>query len=547
MSLSKKHNNLEEKKRVLYEPKIKTKSTKEGTSSIHRSQQQIIEEYKLMVNSKTAVVSNHEPESKLEKIPFDILKNIISFIPSRNRNNLVLVSTTLRKIVRNTATNIKNISFSYQDLVMFLGNNLDLNVTALTVNLTNYNSPDNINELKPYLSKINNLEISCDKDSKDLSALSLCNKLNKLCITKGHFLEHIKQCEDLDHLTMNLISSPRIVMNFTNLKTLDVRMSTGDSLDITNCIQLDELNIESTKLKTINPPQNIKNIKVLNNTELDASFLGNCRLLESLDINTVLFDLEHLEKLNYLYYLRINTETIEGDFRRLNNITNLHLILKGSLEDYKELPELPPNLTHFKLWMRGYANISDISTLSGCPKLKVLEISCGNGTSIYLRDLSGCNLLEALNINCKILHNDRCLQKFPLVSLSLTCENDSFESKFADYPLLEYLHLSSRITDLEPIKNCTQLRDLFVSGSFKTSQITSCTNLVTLGILTNKKTSYKLLLELKNLTNLYTDVDKIGNSLRDKLEKRDIKMGGYIVSSTAYRLEEPIRNRNTHE
>lgn len=497
-------------------------------------------DYDLLVNSKTALVRDYKPKSKLEKMPPDLLQKIISFISNKDRGSVVLVSSTMRKAVRATPSDLRYISLVYTDLVMFLTNNLDLNVSGLTVHLTPENSPNNLTQLRRVLAGLNYLTIYCFKE-KDLSALLLCTKLYRLCVTKSSFVKYIGQCMELRSLTIQDVEDSDIVMNFPELENLHIGASSISSLDISSCSELNRLHVNNSTLKTINPPSNISNIKLSNNKDLDMSFLAECPALNKLDIYDSSFDVCYLTKLHQLDYMRINVKNILGDFEKLSSLTELHIVSRNSFKGSDSIPPLPPNLKSFKLQIYTESSLLNIKALSKCPNLGVLEISSTNTTAIDLEDISVCNMLERIKISCKFLHNDKYLEKFPLVTLSLRCFNDTFETKFSNCPSLKYFHLSSRITSLDLIKNCSQFKDLFVCGNFRSiKEITTCSNVVKLGIGTDKKINYEPLLGLKNLTDLYTITDLISKPVKNEIEKRDIRISGYSVFGPADNLKKPI-------
>ena len=461
--------------------------------------------YPEITKAKTAQVQEYESKSKLEKIPTEILKKISSFLANPDKGAVTLTSPRLRKVVRATPLNLTDIAFNYKNLVRFLRNNPDLNVTGFIIDLTEENTPDNIDELRPFLTKATDLIIYCDDDT-DLSALKVCTKLSSLIVTRGHALEYITQCTELKYLEIRMASYKRAVLNFPKLNGLYLSDCTFTNLDVSLCPKLSILSFDELLLDSINVAGNIKMVDFDNVTGLDMSFLSECKKLNYLNIKTHVFDVDLLKGLNHLTILKLSIRTLRGDLNKLTNLARLDIVLYDHTLNIKELP---PNLIFLRLFLaKSQEPQFNIQGVSRCSQLRTLMLST-NG-SINLKELSGCSLLTHLYIDCKYIYDDEYLERFPLLStLQLICQNDSFETKFSKCSMLEYFYLWSKITNLNLLKDCRQLKYLVVIAPVKNLEpLVSCYNLVNLCIESMEKIDYRPLLQLRNLSTIYVGNDK---------------------------------------
>ena len=463
--------------------------------------------YPEITKAKTAQVQEYESKSKLEKIPTEILKKISSFLANPDKGAVTLTSPRLRKVVRATPLNLTDIAFNYKNLVRFLRNNPDLNVTAFMIDLTEEDTPDNIDELRPFLTKATDLIIYCgDDNNTDLSALKVCTKLRSLIVTRGHVLEYITQCTELEYLEMSMCYYKNVVLDFPELKSLYLSDCNFTNLDVSLCPKLSILSFDELLLDSINVAGNIKMVDFDNVTGLDMSFLSECKKLNYLNIKTDVFDVDLLKGLNRLTILKLGIKTLRGDLNKLTNLTNLVISFYDRTLSIKELP---PNLIFLRLYVpKSQEPQFNIQGVSRCSQLRTFMLST-NG-SINLKELSGCSLLTHLYIDCKYIYDDEYLERFPLLSaLQLICQNDSFETKFSKCSMLEYFYFQSKITDLNLIKDCRQLKYLTVIAPVKNLEpLVSCYNLVNLNIQSMEKIDYRPLLQLRNLSTIYVGNDK---------------------------------------
>lgn len=352
----------------------------------------------------------------------------------------------------------------------------------------------------------------------DINNISKLENLKKLDI-RNSSLDDISFIEDLKKLTVLRINVSTKVNDFSvlekleNLFTLEINGNIGKSSDMSSLAKLDKV---STLYLTLTQDRNIDFIKEmsglsllsldcsvdlyndifvsLENTKVKIETHGNLSEEDLTKTNTTIED----GIINWSQYDIATTEVITINItQKYNNITELQSEL-DKLGSYTKLKSLSitttdhnspisidnfnflKNLSNLESLTIDYLNANDISAIGELTNLKKLSLTNGNMSNTKFSSLSKLNKIEELN---------------------LSMQNVTDISFLTSYNSLKILYLNgNKFTSIEPLKNLTNLTDLYLG----------CNSNIT---------DFKTLSTLVNLKTLMITPDSIDISIFAKLTK----------------------------
>ncbi len=257
-----------------------------------------------------------------------------------------------------------------------------------------------------------------------------------------------------------------------------------DKKVIDNFPNLQELDCESNKIKSLESLSNCVNLRVL--------YCGHNQLV-------TLDPLSNCVNLRILYCDRNQISSIEP----LSNCVNLQkLYCCGS-----QITSLEPlsNCVNLQILHCGCNQITTLESLSNCINLQTLY--CGYNQITTLESLSNCINLRELYCKCNQIKSLESLSNCVKLR-KLDCGSNQIKSL---EPLSNCLNLQTlyctdnQIVSLEPLSNCINLWELFCSNSQITSldPLSNCVNLQKLFCHNNQITSLEPLIYLRRLNIIY--------------------------------------------
>ena len=419
--------------------------------------------------NRMANVAVKEPESKAEKIPASILSKIASFLSNSDRPTMSLISSTMRKAVRDTPVDLSEINFSYTNLIKFLESNPGLKITGLKVTP----SSEDLSKLRPYLHNLTKLiVINAYISSMDYSVLSECKKLTHLeANQKGKVLPYLINCEELEYLVIEGSEEKDLIVENKKLRYLKMYGSPEGELNLTKCKKLRSLEIYKVKLKSIKLQANnsLTNLLIVNVEDMDFSFLAMCKSLKILEISTnAEFDLDILSELKELEKLTLINLEIMGNLNKMAKLKELSLnVSKLGYGTYSELSELPASLESLKIVLpndHAYGTNFSLKPLLECPNLRELFIKVQK-CDVNLKHLKNCVNLNNLHLIVNSIQKTKSLEKLTsLTNLNLFIVGTiNIDAKLYKCPLLKTIRLiSPEINSIDFLENCINLTELFI-------------------------------------------------------------------------------------
>lgn len=225
----------------------------------------------------------------------------------------------------------------------------------------NIESYTNLNELKAYTNKIDNIE-----------AISKCTNITKLNLLQNNITD-ITALKDLIYLTeLNLIDNYiDEIDTLENLKELK-NLYLGNN----------HKKIEDKDLVHISKLPVLKNLELSNNYLKDVSALNSIKSLETLDLNTNnIEDINSIKDIKRLGYLDLSKNKIV-DLTGINRLTQL-TTLKLNGNRIKDVTNLS-NLTSLTTVDLSYNKIEDISTIETLSSMYNLDDIKLNDQSITI-------------------------------------------------------------------------------------------------------------------------------------------------------------------
>ena len=289
-------------------------------------------------------------------------------------------------------------------------------------------------------------------------------------------------------------------------------------LDVRECPNLLDINIPNCNFKKIRISK-INRLKNLTIGNSDTSFLRKCKYLIALTISNIDFlDLDSLSKLTSLKRLALSfIKMITGSLSSLTKLLylKLHNISKMGDAEFSEIPDLPPNLTHFVLSVgagTNYSSYSDnfsLKPLSSCNNLELLVVKLYK-QDLNLKDIDKLSLIKHIRIFSNFVENLETVENFLLLStLHINTRPDSYDMVNLSRCLsLKNLSITSReLEDISFLENCNNLTNLniWINSRVDLSPISTCINLVNIDLLVSTVNDVSPLLKLKRLEKLYTN------------------------------------------
>lgn len=510
--------------------------------------------------NRMANVAVHNPESKAEKIPASILSKIASFLSNSDRPTMSLISSTMRKAVRDTPVDLSEINFSYTNLIKFLKSNPGLKITGLKI----IPSSEDLSELRPYLHNLTKLiVINADKvSSMDYSVLSECKKLTHCEIKQeGKILPYLINCEELEYLEIEGSEEDDLTVENKKLRYLKMYGSPEGELNLTKCKKLRSLMMYDANLESIKLPINnsLRDLLIVNVDDVDFSFLAMCKSLKILEISSrgSTFDLDILSGLNELEILNLNHLKINGNLNKMARLKKLTLkVSKLGSSTYSELPNLPASLKSLEIipWSDdNYETNFSLEPLLECPNLRNLFIKLQK-CNINLKHLKNCVNLNNLHLIVNDIQKTKSLEKLTsLTNLNLFIGGTiNIDAKLYKCPLLKTVRLiSPEINSINFLENCINLTELFIHSESMSplDVLRTCINLEKITIKGYNIADISPLFSLNRLTVVAISRPRILERQRKELKRmgfrREINADGLPLAS--YRRVETTTNMDMAE
>lgn len=515
-------------------------STKQTVKSSPKSSDSSPSEIKRPVTVKTPKYPS-EKKTSIEKIPTVLLSKITEFLTYDDRKSIALVNKAFRKVNRETLLDLSSIPLEYTKIVNFLQNNLDIKVVGLDVKVTN--KIRDLSGLKPFVKNLKffNIEKS-DFYSKavtyDFSFLMECKKLETCSINvDGKILPYLVNSHGLKRLYFSGSEEDEdeFKFDFPKLEFLFVKRASKTTLNLKKCPSLLSLNIIDSNFTAVKLLSNnkITDLYLSITGNLDLSFLSKCNKVNLLMTDGGDIDLGLFYNMNLLRSLGIrDPNSIKGDFSRFKSVIYLELfyiINDANAVKLLELPQMPPNLEHFKFYILNHLqpNKLYLKVLQSCPKLEKLDITAGK-LDLDVKDISSCTQLKCLRLfteNRFIDHLEQINNFLLLTNLYLRSYNDTLPLKGSKLTQLKSLFVNmGQLKIIDFVRGCTQLEFLYIKSSSRDVDIKplgTCVSLKTIILEINSMKNYKYLIKLSNLVNLYLygvkslDIEQLDDKLKE--------------------------------
>lgn len=474
-------------------------------------------------------------------IPVTILSKIIEFLDLDDRKTISLVSQEFRKINRNVSFDLTSEAVGYDKLVKFLRVNYDLKITGIKLYLEH--SDRDLSGLKPYLKNIKKIVIGGKFVSNELCSkmhdyLEECVNLEDCEIKdRGKIFPCLPEDNKLKRLSFSFCEKKGLALFFSNLEYLNLRGTSRETLDLRWCPSLTKLDIGKTKFTKIELSNNnqIKDLCFKPSVELDMSFLSKCNNVSRLKTARGILDLNVLDQMNSLTELVIlDPRGFYGDLTKLAKLRylNLSYYTNDRTIPLGRLPEMPPNLEHFKLQLNSRCDnfmVTSLEVLEKCSKLEKLQIKGSRFNIIYIGKCATLKYVD-IDLGLGIIEGSKSLGELKLLTnLRLCCGNTSLNSEMLS-GCTELKSLSLTVPDLENanflnLPQSLEFLEISIEDTLDLVFLANCNSLRNIVFGTYSITNYECLKNLPNLEKIYFYNDEINPSilemLGDKIGKWD--------------------------